>query len=278
MYLEHYKLAENPFRLSPDPRFLHMGKSHKAALRALWVGIAQRKGLLVLTGPVGAGKTLLLNTLLTVLSSRSATALFPTALIVNPRLSSAELLESLLDEFSLTCTSTSKAQRWHHLQQLFFATQNQGRTPLIFVDEAHLLSSDVAEELRLLMNVDTHRGKILQVILSGQNELIDRLRSKELQALRQRIAVAVKLDLMNATETAAYVRHRLRIAGCTNTSLFDDAALQRIHELSDGAPRLINTLCDTFLSIGFEMGTASIGVEIVNESASRHELALMANS
>lgn len=278
MYLKHYKLSENPFRLSPDPRFLHMSRSHAAALRALWIGIAQRKGLQVLTGPVGTGKTLVLNTLLTLLSTRSATSLFPTALIVNPRLSSQELLEALLQEFSINAASASKTQQLNQLQQLFFAAQRNGRTSLIFVDEAHLLSSDVAEELRLLMNVDSHRSKIVQVILSGQSELIDRLRDKQMQALRQRIAVAAKLDLMNGTETAAYVRHRLRVAGCSEGSLFSPEALKKVHEISGGAPRLVNTLCDTCLTIGFEMRAASIGAEIVDQAASRHELALMGNS
>ena len=274
MYLDFYKLKEEPFRLTPDPKFLQLAEPHRNALTALAQAVIGRKGLILFSGPVGTGKTTLLNGLLSMLGRSFSPKLLPTAFIVNPRLSSEELLETLLFEYEIPRNFTSKPSRLAALQSLLFATARDGGTCLLIVDEAHLLAADALEEIRLLMNTDSYHEKLLQVVLCGQPELVERLRLSELQALQQRVAVRAVLRELSASETRSYVTERLRIAGLEGSVPFSSAALQKIHEYARGVPRLINIVSDTCLNIGWETKRKEVSIDAVEEAATRHELDL----
>jgi general secretion pathway protein A len=274
MYLDFYKLKEEPFRLTPDPKFLQLAEPHRNALTTLAQAVIGRKGLVLFSGPVGTGKTTLLNGLLSMLARSFSQQSLPTAFIVNPRLNSEELLETLLFEFEIPRNFNSKPSRLAALQSMLFATAREGGTCLLIVDEAHLMAADALEEIRLLMNTDSYHEKLLQVILCGQPELTERLRQPEVQALQQRIAVRSALRELSASETRAYITERLRIAGMEGPMPFTAPAIQKIHEYTAGVPRLINVVSDACLNIGWDTRRREISVDMVEEAAGRHELEL----
>jgi len=274
MYLDFYKLTEEPFRLTPDPKFLQLAEPHRNALTSLAQAVIGRKGLVLFSGPVGTGKTTLLNGLLSMLGRSFSQQSLPTAFIVNPRLSSDDLLETLLFEFEIPRSFTSKPSRLAALQSLLFATAREGGTCLLIVDEAHLMAADALEEIRLLMNTDSYHEKLLQVILCGQQELAERLRVPGLQALQQRIAVRAVLRELSASETRIYLTERLRIAGLEGSVPFTTAAIQNIHEYAGGVPRLINVMADTCLRLGWETKRKEIAIDVVEQAATLHELEL----
>ena len=272
MYLSFYHLKEEPFRLTPDPKFLQLPEAHRDALTRLAHGVIGRKGLMLLSGPIGTGKTTIINSLLSVLARRYPDKILPTALILNPRLSRDELLETLLFEFEVPCGFTSRPCRLAALQGLQFATFKGGGTCLLIVDEAHLLSTDLLEEIRLLMNTDTYREKLLQVILCGQPELTQLVCDPAVKALRQRIAERTALRALSQSEMRMYIYERLRIAGLEQAVPFSSSSFDKIYDYTAGVPRLINIVCDTCLAIGCETKRAEIGDDIVEEAAARHEL------
>jgi general secretion pathway protein A len=276
MYLSFYHLREQPFRLTPDPKFLQLPEPHRDALTKLAHGVIGRKGLMLLSGPIGTGKTTILNGLLSVLARRYRAKQLPTALVVNPRLTSEELLEALLFEFEVPCGATSRPSRLAALQGLLFSAFRNGGTCLLIVDEAHLLSTDVLEEIRLLMNTDSYREKLLQVILCGQPELIRLLSDPAVKALRQRVAERAALRALSPSEMRMYICERLRIAGFEQAMPFSPSSFDRIYECTGGVPRLVNIVCDTCLGIGCETKRMEIGDDVVEEAAARHELAAVA--
>ena len=272
MYLNFYQLREEPFRLTPDPKFLQLAEPHRNALLVLAQGVVARKGLMLFSGPVGTGKTTILNGLLSILARSFPQKTLPTAFIVNPRLSPEELLETLLFEFEVPHTFNSKPCRIAALQGLMFAASKDGGTCLLLVDEAHLLTVDVLEEIRLLMNADSYHEKLLQVILCGQPELTDLLRTPALRAVKQRIAARASLRELSPGESRMYITERLRIAGLEKEIPFTASAFDKIYEYTGGLPRLINIVSDASLAIGCETGRTRIGEDIVEEAAVRHEL------
>jgi len=158
MYLSHYKLQTEPFQLTPDPRFLQLAEAHRHALSILFQGVLMRKGFMVLTGPVGTGKTTLLHAMMHMLSNPAVSkAPLSTAFVVNPTLTREEFLEFILDEFEVSCASTSKPRRLAALQDMLIDTQRRGSTAVLVIDEAHLLTSELLEEIRLLGNTDSYR-------------------------------------------------------------------------------------------------------------------------
>ena len=272
MYLSYYHLKEEPFRLTPDPKFLQLAEPHREALTRLAHGVISRKGLMLLSGPIGTGKTTILNGLLSVLARRYPGKQLPTALIVNPRLTRDELLESLLLEFEVPCVSMSRPARLSALQGMLFNAFRNGGTSLLIVDEAHLLSADVLEEIRLFMNTDTYREKLLQVVLCGQPELTQQLNDPAVKALRQRIAERAVLRALSLSEMRMYISERLRIAGFDQAVPFTSSSFERIYEYSGGVPRLINIICDRCLALSCETKRAEISDDIVEEAAVRHGL------
>jgi general secretion pathway protein A len=275
LYTAFYQLKEEPFRLTPDPRFLHLADPHRTALKVLLQGVLQRKGFTVVAGPVGTGKTTLLHTALQILTEKSeGRGRLVSAFLVNPTLAPSELLEAVLEEYEITCTATSKPRRLAALHQMLFQTQQQGGTAILLIDEAHLMSVELLEEIRLLGNTDTYQEKLLQIVLCGQPELFAVLQRPELQALQQRIASTCLLRPLSLPEVRAYMAERLHAAGLRGSSPFTGTAVEVIHRLTGGVPRLINLLSDACLLVGFELKRKQIDQFLV-EQASEDVLGLL---
>ena len=264
MYLSFYNLDDEPFRLTPDPRFLHLSQPHQTALQTLLEGILYRRGLIMITGPIGTGKTTLIDAALQLLYDLSKnSAPIRTALIFDPTLTREEFLETVLDEFGVSCASTSKPARLSSLQDMLLETQRHSGTAALFIDEAHLLSPELLETIRLLGNADTFQAKMLQIVLCGQPELTTILNRKELSALKQRIACRAGLRPLNEAETKVYLEERLHIAGLKGSSPFDSATINMIFCYSQGVPRLINLLCEGCLVLGFKTQRKLIPPDLV---------------
>ena len=269
MYTSFYNLREEPFRLTSDPRFFHLAEPHAAALATLVEAVMRRKGFVLMTGPIGTGKTTVVHTALQILTERAATSHpISSAFILNPTLSREEFLEMLLAEFEVPCTSVSKPARLAALQRMLLETQRKGGTSLLLVDEAHLLTPELLEEIRLLSNADTYQEKLLQIVLCGQPELLTVLRRPELRALRQRVANSCSLRPLNLHEVRAYIAERLHSAGFRgSTSPFPIQVLEEIVRLTEGVPRLLNLLCDACLTIGCKAHKPVIDIGVVAEAA-----------
>src|SRR2546423_4019736 len=251
MYASFYGLKDEPFRLTPDPRYLHLSQPHQNALTVMIDGIFYRKGLVMITGPIGTGKTTIVHAALQLLWDKKMPV--KSALLFNPTLTRDEFLEMMLDEFEVSCATSSKPKRLAALHQMLLETQRRGGTSVLFIDEAHLLSSDLLEEIRLLGNTDTHQEKPLQIVLSGQPELALIMKRPELSALQQRIALRAHLRPLTQEESYVYIGGRLHAAGLQGSSPFSTAATDAIHRYAKGVPRLLNLLCDGCLSLGFRL-------------------------
>ncbi len=265
MYRAFFQLKDQPFRLTPDPRFLHLAEPHQAALTTLLEGIFYRKGLVMITGPIGTGKTTLVHTALHFISDKKMG--IKSALLFNPVLTRDEFLEMMLEEFEVSCPSASKPRRLMALHQMLLEAQRRGGTAVLFIDEAHLLSTELLEEIRLLGNADTHQEKLLQIILCGQPELLAMMNRRELSALQQRIAARAHLRPLSLAETRAYVAERLHAAGLQGPSPFPPSALEVVFRCSEGVPRLINLVCDGCLALGFRTQRRMIQQDIAEEVA-----------
>jgi general secretion pathway protein A len=268
MYTAYYNLKEEAFRLTPDPRFLHLAEPHREALSVLLEGVLMRRGLMLFTGPVGTGKTTILHTALRILSEKSQVrGQIRSAFIVIPTLSRDEFLEAILDEFEVPSAGFSKPRRLQALHKMLLDTQRQNGVTVLLLDEAHLLSMDLLEEVRLLSNVDTYGGKLLQIILSGQPEIHPMLRRKEMAALQQRIASRCTLRPLSLVETRAYIAERLHAAGLRGPAPFTSPALEAVFGFSGGVPRVINLVCDGALSLGARTQRKHVEPDMVEEVA-----------
>jgi len=274
MYLEFYNLNEEPFRLTPDPRFLHLAEPHRDALRTLLQTVVMRKGFAVCAGPVGTGKSTLVHAAIHILTDRTlAKSPIASAMIVNPLLNRSEFLEALLEEFEVSCPPGNKQRQLLALQQMLIDVHGRGSTAVLVIDEAHLLSMELLEEIRLLSNLDSYREKLMQVLLCGQSELLPLLSRPEMAALRQRIAAQCMLRPLSLPETRAYVAERLYVAGLKGPSPFPGATLEIIHHYSQGVPRLINLICADALALGFQSNRKPIEPDLVQEAAAALGLA-----
>lgn len=268
MYTAYYKLSEKPFQLTSNPKFFHLAEPHALAATTVVEAVIHRKGFVVMSGQIGTGKTTVLHAALQILSQASVRCPIASAFILNPMLSREEFLETIISEFEISCSSTSKPARLAALHRMLLDMQVKAGTSVLFVDEAHLLSTELLEEIRLLSNADTHQEKLLQIILCGQPELLPRLQKPEMRALRQRIASSCTLRPLSSTESRAYIADRLKAAGLHSaTSPFPTPALERIFHYTQGVPRLINLLCDSCLTIGHKLRQPLISTDIVEEAA-----------
>src|SRR6202046_1736451 len=241
MYLTFFGIAEKPFAITPDPRYLYLSGRHADALAHLVYGINEAGGFIPLTGGVGTGKTTTTRSLLA-RAPKSAEI----ALILNPRLSATEFLRALCEELGLGADDNAGADNKSLvdlLNRYLLRAHAQGRRVFLVGDEAKNLPPDVLEQVRLLTNLETETQKLLQIILIGQPELRKLLAREDLRQIAQRITARFHLDPLSRDETIAYVRHRLRVAGAT-TDIFTRGALREIHRISGGIPRVINILCD----------------------------------
>jgi general secretion pathway protein A len=245
------------------------------ALGVLLEGILTHKGVLVLCGPIGTGKTTLMHSAMNLLEENDAVrGKLKTAFLVNPTLSREEFLEAVLDEFDVSCSTTSKPCRLAALHQMLLATQQHSGTAVLVVDEAHLLTPELLEEIRLLSNADAYQEKLLQVVLSGQPELQVHLNHPNMRALQQRIAGSCLLRAFDLSETRAYILERLHAAGLQGDSPFTGNAVEQVFTYTGGVPRLINMLCDSALSVGVSQQKRTLDPSVIQEAA--HKLSLPA--
>jgi general secretion pathway protein A len=250
MYNEFYGFREAPFNITPDPRFLFFSEQHREAFNHILFGIRERKGFIQITGEVGAGKTTVCRAILGELGER-----YKTALILNPRLTSAQLMRAILSELGLAPRRADRASALESLNRFLLEQIDTGRDVVLFIDEAQDLDDDLLEDVRLLSNLETDQRKLLQIVLIGQPELRDKLSARGLRQLRQRITVRYHLASLSRADTERYIQHRLQIAGGNGRPEFTGWAIRGIHGYSQGVPRLINAVCDKTLLCGYVTGT-----------------------
>jgi general secretion pathway protein A len=239
MYKSYFGLKENPFNVNPDPRYLYLTKQIEEALTGLMYGIQTRKGFITLTGEVGTGKTTLVNRLLDWLRQRRTR----TAFLFNSRMNTSHLFDFILAEFDIPCESRTKSQQLMKLNQWLLERYRAGETAVLIVDEAQNLTYPVLEEIRLLTNLETSTEKLLQIVLSGQPELEDKLKLPQLRQLKQRITLRCKTAPLTKEQTHAYIAERLRIAG-SGEQIFSPESMDAVHLYSMGIPRIVNLLCE----------------------------------
>ncbi len=261
MYNEFFGLRKAPFNLTPDPEFLYLTTQHREALAGLTYAILARKGFVVLTGNAGTGKT----TLLTRILEHLPVSRIQSSVIVNPTLTPSEFLEAILLDFGLEDIPPSKAQRIAILQSFLWKGHREGKITALIVDEAHKLSLEVLEEIRLLGNFESANEKLLQIVLVGQSELDDLLNRENLRQFKQRISLRLAIEPLSEAEIEHYIQYRWMKAG-GNEAPFSADAIISIGQASQGVPRVINVLCDNTLMQAF--GEASASVEL------RHVLAV----
>jgi general secretion pathway protein A len=260
MYKSFYNLQRNPFEITPDPSFLFPTARHNEALASLYYGVTAHRGFVVLTGEVGTGKTLILRSLLGLLQRRDIAF----ALIFNPTLSPLEFMRYIARDFGLPVGDKAKDELIHVLNGFLLQRHQKGLTTILVVDEAHHLSLEILEEIRLLTNLETSQQKLLQIVLAGQPELDQKLDSHELRQLKQRIALRCHLDPLSPNETREYMRRRLRIAGAPAANgIFSGPAIEAVFRHSRGIPRLINTIAENALLSGYAKHAATITSEII---------------
>ena len=267
MYNSFYKLDASPFGTSPDPRFLYMMPHTREALACLEYGISARKGFTVLTGEVGTGKTTLLRRALGSMQSRRIS----TSFVFNPLLEPLDFLEFVLSDFGLVPTNRTKSGMLLQLNRWLIERYRMQDTCVVVVDEAQNLSWELLEEIRLLTNLETSSEKLLQIVLSGQPELEEKLRHPSVRQLRQRVALWCRTQLLTESQTRSYVAERLRIAGAS-WALFTPEALDLVHRYSRGIPRVINLLCEHALIVGYVEQLKQIPPKVIEGVAGELEL------
>src|SRR5450432_896713 len=261
MYNAFFGFTLNPFNMSPDPSFLFRSSQHEEALANLIYGVQSRKGFIALSGEVGTGKTTMLECLRDFLHSQQIAF----ASLFNSRLTVEQFFELLSYDLELPCNRHSKTDVLIALNHLLLERAGLGRTTVLIVDEAHNLEWDVLEEIRLLGNLENRRGKLLQIILAGQQELDRKMEAPEFRQLKQRIALRCTLRGFTVLETAAYVNSRMARAGMKDQTVFPSTLVQEIHFRSQGIPRLINAICDNLLLTAFALESRIATTEMLDE-------------
>jgi general secretion pathway protein A len=267
MYKEFYGLRELPFALTPDPRFIYFTPSHTEAMANLHYGIESGKGLIVVTGEVGTGKTTILRWMMQRLERTVLVGY-----IFNPRLT--------VPEFYQHVTRVLGVDDWENKSDLLFklgkvleSRHARGLRTVLIIDEAHGLSTSVLEEIRLMSNFESDSAKLLQIVLTGQPELRDVLNNPELRQLKQRVALRCEIKpLPDVEETDKYVKSRLLTAGAQRTDVFTQSAIDYVYRCSDGIPRQINNLCDNALLAAYAAGEPSVTRAIIEEVADTFDM------
>jgi type II secretory pathway predicted ATPase ExeA len=245
-YLEHFKLSEQPFRLTPDPDFLYWSKQHARAKAYMESTIWLADGFVVITGEIGSGKTTLLQSFLAELDDNIVYAV-----VSQTQLTPTEFLQAVLTEFGFKPFNQRKVELLDTLNMFLIEQYSNGKKVVLIVDEAQNLSKKVLEEIRMISGIETHKEKVLRIILAGQPELKDTLDSANLKQLVQRVRLRFHLGPLDARDMHEYIDHRLAVAGRSPNDLFDESCYEILYRYSGGVPRLINTLCDTSLLCAF---------------------------
>jgi general secretion pathway protein A len=267
MYNAFFGFTQNPFNMSPDPSFLFRSSQHEEALANLIYGVQSRKGFVLLSGEVGTGKTTMLECLRDFLHSQQIAF----ASLFNSRLTVEQFFELLAYDLELQCNRHSKIEVLLALNNMLLERAGVGRTTVLIVDEAHNLEWDVLEEIRLLGNLENRRGKLLQIILAGQQELDRKMEAPEFRQLKQRIALRCTLRGFDGTDSVAYINSRMTRAGLQNQTVFSAELMDEIRLRTQGIPRLINAVCDNLLLYCFALETRIATPEMLDEvSADMH--------
>ena len=264
MYKKFYDCKEEPFNITSDPEFFFCSAHHQEAFNHLIYGIEQRKGIMVLTGEIGTGKTTICRTLLNKLDYTTKTAF-----VLNPNFSETQLLQIILKDFGILPIrkENNKLNLINVLNEFLLEETSQGHNVVLIVDEAQNLKTHQLEQVRLLSNLETEKFKLLQIILVGQPELFDKLKLSSLRQLNQRICVRYHMLPIERAEVRSYIYHRLKVADATLQLNFTPDAINAIYLHSKGTPRLINILCERALLAGFIEETFTIDEKIINRCA-----------
>src|SRR5687768_4713684 len=271
MYEEFYGFVQSPFTLAPDPRFFYLSESHDEAIRLLLQSIRRKEGFIVLAGDIGTGKTTLCRALLEQLDTTTFTSL-----ILNPFLSVEELLREVLLDFGVVSreavrsgriASATKHELASALHDFLLSLVPIRGSSVLIIDEAQHLSPQVLEEIRVLSNLETNESKLLQIVLVGQLNLLDVLGEANMRQLDQRISQRAMLKPLTRDEVEAYIAHRVSVARGSASVSFDPAAVDRVHAVTGGIPRVINLLCDRALTLGAQAGSAVITSDLIHQAA-----------
>jgi general secretion pathway protein A len=274
MYEQYYGFVEQPFSLTPDPKYLYRSESHANAFELLQYAIERREGFAVITGDIGTGKTTLCRAVLEQTDKQTFTAL-----LLNPFLSEEDLLKAILHDLGVVSAATaqsgfggpgrtpSKQDLINTLYNFLLSLVPLGARAVLIVDEAQNLPLPILEQIRILSNMETDKAKLLQIILVGQLNLLPLLKSPELRQLDQRVSIRYQLKPLTEEEVTAYIAHRLAVANGTRAVTFMPKAVQRIHQYSGGIPRLINLLCDRSLLGAYSAQATRIDPGIIDVAA-----------
>ena len=261
MYNAFFGFTQNPFNMSPDPTFLYRSRQHEEALANLTYGVQNRKGFIVLTGEVGTGKTTMLECLRDFLHAQQIAF----ASLFNSRLTVEQFFEMLSYDFNLKGNRQSKTETLVSLNEMLLERAQAGLTTALIVDEAHNLGWEVLEEIRLLGNLENRWGKLLQIVIAGQQEIDDRLERPEYRQLKQRISLRCALRGFDLDETEDYVDSRMARAGILDQTIIPRDIVFEIHKRSQGIPRLINAICDNLLLTAFAMESKTASLDMLDE-------------
>ncbi len=266
MYEKFFGLTQNPFGISPNPFFYFPTPRHDEAWANLWCGIQQRKGCVVVTGEVGTGKTLIVRRVMDALEGTKTKY----AYVFNPRMSTDDFFGFILTDLGLNVAGQSRGQMLAQFNKFLLDVCKQQSTVALIIDEAHLLSREMLEEVRLLTNLENTQHKLLQILLVGQPELDAHIESPELRQLKQRIALRCRLEPLSRDEVLRYIAARLekaRAGSEDGRTLFSHAAIECIERYSQGIPRVINTICENALITAYARQSTMIGAEIIEQVA-----------
>ncbi len=260
MYEKFFEFSEKPFNTTPDSKFFFPSAKHTEALNTLIYAINERKGFVVITGEIGAGKTTVCRTMLNKLDPNTKFAI-----IINTHLTCKELIAEILDEFGIEYIPGTKQKLLSQLNQYLIKQLSNNFNTVLIIDEAQNLTPKVLEEVRMLSNLETETKKLIQIILIGQPQLKEKLENKHLEQFKQRIALYYHIPALTKNEAQDYIFHRLKLVSSNGCDIFTSRAMDLIYEGSSGIPRLINLICDSALLSGYIYETKKITEKIIQE-------------
>lgn len=262
MYESFFALKQKPFTITANPSFLYLSQRHKEALSYLSYGIKERVGFIEITGEVGTGKTTICRTLLNQLDEKTKSAF-----IFNSNVSESQLMQTIIEDLGIVTTRRGKGALFAELNRFLIEQLMLGNNVVLLIDEAQNLTSKLLEQVRMLSNLEAENQKLIQIVLVGQPELREKLRSPELRQLRQRISVRYHITALTPADVPLYIQHRLSVAGANGAGpTFNAEALNEIYKYSGGIPRLINIVCDKALLLAYVLENRTITPDIIKQS------------